>query len=43
MPSDLLFAVLEFGVYDFCWSQICHSVQMGKLACMIGDASIEGW
>lgn len=37
------FAALEFEMYDFCSSQICHSVQMGKLACMIGDASIDGW
>lgn len=37
----LLLSSLE--IYDFCSSQICHSVQMGKLACMIGDASIDGW
>lgn len=37
------FAALEFGVYDFCSSQICHELQMGKLAGMFGDASIDGW
>lgn len=37
------FAALGFGMYDFCSSQICHSLQMGKLAGMIGDASIDGW
>lgn len=37
------FAALGFGMYDFCSSQICHSLQTGKLAGMIGDASIDGW
>lgn len=34
--KSAFFAALELGVYDFCSLQICHSVQMGKLVCMIG-------